>query len=333
MSLLLVGLIRPMPISLRIPWRCWPAWPIPRSIISCRRAPICLPSVRRSRPADAEHRFGHGKAEPRWRGWQAGRLHSAPRRSSSGDPEEGGAAAARRRSAGEPFAASDDRDACVSIFAAIYLILYQQPRRGQNRLARHHRRRRPLFRRSGQQYRRLVAAILLVAQPGAYLGWLSRSRHRPAGGFGAGGQRLERFPPEPGSVDGPPAAPGEERAKIITIVRGHDGCPRSLHELKTRQAGLRHFHPGAYRGSTPPCPSPGRTRSAMRGGESDLCAAFPNAEVIIHQDPAGYGRQGFGTGWPHLDARVFARPGASRVLSRTSVRSPGRPKSLATVRG
>ena len=54
---------RPSPISRRIPWRCWPAWPIPRSICSPRRSNLFAIHEALA-PADNEHRFGHGKAEP-----------------------------------------------------------------------------------------------------------------------------------------------------------------------------------------------------------------------------------------------------------------------------
>ena len=91
---------------------------------------------------------------------------------------------------------------CVSIFAAICLILYERSvvaRTGSVAVtadATHYF--GDLVSNIG-----VVVAILLVS----WLGWL---RADPiialAGGAGAGGQRLERVPPEPGPVDGPRTA-------------------------------------------------------------------------------------------------------------------------------
>ena len=76
----------------------------------------------------------------------------------------------------------------------------------------------------------------------------------------------------------------EERERIKTIVIGHPGVI-SLHELRTRASGKDIFI---------------QTHLEMEGEislneahrisdevEEKLQAAFPNADIIIHQDPVG----------------------------------------------
>ena len=78
--------------------------------------------------------------------------------------------------------------------------------------------------------------------------------------------------------------PDEARNRIKTIVRGH-GEVRSLHDLRTRAAGLSTFI--QLHLELDPHIELLRAHEISDAVEHDLCAAFPGAEVIIHQDPAG----------------------------------------------
>ncbi|HWY61608.1 MAG TPA: cation diffusion facilitator family transporter [Rhizomicrobium sp.] len=79
--------------------------------------------------------------------------------------------------------------------------------------------------------------------------------------------------------------PEEERRKIVAIVRRHPEV-RALHELKTRKAGVAIFMQVHIEldASMPLS----RAHTVSDEVERALCAAYPHAEVIIHQDPAGF---------------------------------------------
>ncbi len=77
----------------------------------------------------------------------------------------------------------------------------------------------------------------------------------------------------------------EERARIITIVRNHPEA-RAVHDLRTRRAGLLTFI--QLHLELDPKMALVRAHEISDAIEADLHAAFPNAEVIIHQDPEGY---------------------------------------------
>ncbi len=62
-----------------------------------------------------------------------------------------------------------------------------------------------------------------------------------------------------------------------------------LHELRTRAAGLHTFI--QLHIELPPAMSLMRATEVSAQVEQNLCAEFPNAEVIIHQDPAGVARE------------------------------------------
>jgi ferrous-iron efflux pump FieF len=78
--------------------------------------------------------------------------------------------------------------------------------------------------------------------------------------------------------------PDAERGKIINIVRAHPEVI-SLHDLRTRTAGLDIFIQVHI--ELDPDMSLSRAHAVSDEVERDLCAAFHKAEVIIHQDPAG----------------------------------------------
>ncbi|HEY5347033.1 MAG TPA: cation diffusion facilitator family transporter [Rhizomicrobium sp.] len=78
--------------------------------------------------------------------------------------------------------------------------------------------------------------------------------------------------------------PESDRAKIKAIVRGHAQV-RSLHDLRTRSAGLNTFI--QLHLELDPQMDLLQAHEISDAVERDVCAAFPGAEIIIHQDPAG----------------------------------------------
>jgi ferrous-iron efflux pump FieF len=77
--------------------------------------------------------------------------------------------------------------------------------------------------------------------------------------------------------------PDEDRERIKAIVRAHKDV-LALHDLRTRAAGLNAFI--QLHLELDPQMSLTRAHAISDEVEAELCAAFPHAEVIIHQDPA-----------------------------------------------
>jgi ferrous-iron efflux pump FieF len=80
----------------------------------------------------------------------------------------------------------------------------------------------------------------------------------------------------------------EHRDAISRIVLAHPEV-RALHDLRTRAAGTRHFI--QLHIELDPAMTLTRAHEVSDEVERDLCKAFPAAEVIIHQDPAGLEEQ------------------------------------------
>ena len=78
--------------------------------------------------------------------------------------------------------------------------------------------------------------------------------------------------------------PDGERARIKDIVMRHSEV-RALHDLRTRAAGTNTFI--QLHVELDPAISLMRAHLVSDEVEQALCEAFPRAEVIIHQDPAG----------------------------------------------
>lgn len=78
--------------------------------------------------------------------------------------------------------------------------------------------------------------------------------------------------------------PDTAREKIKIIVMRHAEV-RNLHDLRTRAAGTDTFI--QLHIELDPDLSLTRAHEVSDAVEADICAAFPHAEVIIHQDPAG----------------------------------------------
>jgi ferrous-iron efflux pump FieF len=77
----------------------------------------------------------------------------------------------------------------------------------------------------------------------------------------------------------------EDRARIIAIARAHPDA-RAVHDLRTRRAGLHTFI--QFHLELDPAMKLVRAHEIADAIEAEIRAAFPNAEVIIHEDPAGY---------------------------------------------
>jgi len=78
--------------------------------------------------------------------------------------------------------------------------------------------------------------------------------------------------------------PDEERDRIMAIIRGHPEV-RNLHDLRTRAAGVHTFIQCHI--ELDPATSLMRAHEVSDEVERAVCAQFPHAEVIIHQDPEG----------------------------------------------
>jgi ferrous-iron efflux pump FieF len=78
--------------------------------------------------------------------------------------------------------------------------------------------------------------------------------------------------------------PDTDREKIKDIVMRHPEV-RNLHDLRTRAAGINTFI--QIHIELDPAMSLMRAHEVSDAVEHELCAAFPRAEVMIHQDPAG----------------------------------------------
>jgi ferrous-iron efflux pump FieF len=78
--------------------------------------------------------------------------------------------------------------------------------------------------------------------------------------------------------------PDADRDRIKEIVRRH-GDVKSLHDLRTRMAGVHTFI--QLHIELDPDIKLVKAHEISDEVEAELLAAFPHAEVIIHQDPAG----------------------------------------------
>ncbi|HEY2446091.1 MAG TPA: cation diffusion facilitator family transporter [Rhizomicrobium sp.] len=78
--------------------------------------------------------------------------------------------------------------------------------------------------------------------------------------------------------------PDRERERIKSIVLSHDDV-RNLHDLRTRAAGISKFV--QLHIELDPALSLSRAHEVCDAVEADILSAYPDAQVIIHQDPAG----------------------------------------------
>jgi ferrous-iron efflux pump FieF len=78
--------------------------------------------------------------------------------------------------------------------------------------------------------------------------------------------------------------PDEARARIVRIVTDHPEV-HSMHDLRTRAAGVHTFI--QFHVEFDPDITLARAHQLSDELELSICREFPHAEVIIHQDPAG----------------------------------------------
>jgi len=224
-------------------------------------------------PADAEHRFGHGKAEP-LAGLAQGAFISASALFLV-------IQAVNRILAPEPIDNSLQALVvmCIAIACAIGLILYERKvvaRTGS--LAVEADQTHYL----GDLATNIGVVVALLLSSG--LGWtladpliaLAVAGVMLFTALGVGRQSFHQLMDR--------ELPDEERARIRRIALSH-GAVKNVHDLKTRMAGLSTFiqmHLGLD-----PKMSLADAHTVSDAVEQALLEAYPGAEVIIHQDPAG----------------------------------------------
>ena len=224
-------------------------------------------------PADAEHRFGHGKAEP-----LAGMAQSAFITASALFLV---IEAVSRIISPQPLDHSIEALAtmCVAIVCTILLVLYQQRVvKSTGSLAveadqTHY---------SSDLITNVGVVLALVLS--AYLGWTLADPLIAIGvagimlyaAFGVGRQALHQLMDR--------ELPDEERAAIRRIAEAHTAV-RNVHDLKTRMAGLHTFI--QLHLALDPDMKLKDAHQISDAVEKAIQNAFPGAEVIIHQDPAG----------------------------------------------
>ena len=224
-------------------------------------------------PADAEHRFGHGKAEP-LAGLAQGAFITASalflviqavNRILAPEPIEHSVAALVVM--------------CIAIACAIGLILYE----------------RRVVAKTGSlaveadqthYFGDLVTniGVVLALLLSSILGWtladpliaIAVSGVMLWSALGVGRQSFNQLMDR--------ELPDEERARICRIAQSHRAV-RNVHDLKTRMAGLSTFI--QLHLALDPEISLAEAHVISDAVESALLEAYPGAEVIIHQDPAG----------------------------------------------
>ena len=224
-------------------------------------------------PADAEHRFGHGKAEP-LAGLAQGAFITASalflviqavNRILVPEPIEHSVAALVVM--------------CVAIACAIGLILYE----------------RKVVAKTGSlaveadqthYFADLVTniGVVLALLLSSFLGWtladpliaIAVAGVMLWSALGVGRQSFNQLMDR--------ELPDEERARICRIAQSHRAV-KNVHDLKTRMAGLSTFI--QLHLALDPDISLAEAHVISDAVERALLEAYPGAEVIIHQDPAG----------------------------------------------
>lgn len=222
-------------------------------------------------PADAEHRFGHGKAEP-LAGLAQGAFIIASglflviqsvQRIVTPEPIDNSIPALVVM--------------CVSIFATILLVIYQRRVVAQTGSV--------AVDADRTHYASDLATnlgVILALVLSAWLGWTLADpiiALLVAGvmvwtAWGVARTSLDQLMDH--------ELPEEERANIIRIAQTH-AAVRNVHELKTRQAGISTFM--QLHLALDPSMTLAQAHAVSDTVESALRNAYPGAEIIIHQDP------------------------------------------------
>jgi ferrous-iron efflux pump FieF len=224
-------------------------------------------------PADAEHRFGHGKAEP-----LAGLAQGAFICASALFI---GVQAVNRLLVPEEIEHSIPALVvmCVAIFCAIGLILYERrvvAKTGSLAVdadQTHY---------IGDLATNIGVVLALVLT--SYLGWtladpliaMAVAALMAFTAFSVGRRSFDQLMDR--------ELPDLERARILRIAQAH-AAVKNVHDLKTRRAGLSTFI--QLHLALDPAMSLAEAHAVSDAVEQALLAAYPAADVIIHQDPAG----------------------------------------------
>jgi ferrous-iron efflux pump FieF len=224
-------------------------------------------------PADAEHRFGHGKAEP-----LAGLAQGAFITASALFLV---IQAVNRILAPEPIDNSVQAliVMCIAIACAILLILYERRVVAQTGSI--------AIDADQNHYLGDLATnvgVVLALVLSAYLGWILAD---PIIAIAVAGVMLwSAFGVARSSFNQlmDRELPDEERARIRRIAESHDAV-LDVHDLKTRAAGLSTFIQ-LHLALDPEMPLKD-AHKVSDSVEQAIRDAYPGAEVIIHQDPAG----------------------------------------------
>jgi ferrous-iron efflux pump FieF len=242
------------------------------SLLDAAASVVTLLAVRQALvPADRDHRFGHGKAEPLAALLQAGLV--------AGSAVLLVIQAMPRLWAPEPLAYGGVGIAVMAVsivltFALTRLQLYVVRRTGSSAIeadSLHYM--SDLLMNAA-----VIAALVLAGQFGllradpiialAVAAWILLSAYRIA--QSAFDMLMDR------------ELPAEERERVLAVARAHDEV-LGVHDLKTRASGPRAFiqlHLEMDGGMTLY-----RAHAVAEAVEAALQIEFPGAEVIIHQDP------------------------------------------------
>ncbi len=241
-------------------------------------------------PADKEHRFGHGKAEP-----LAGLAQAAFITASALFLVVQGV---QRLLSPQPIENSLQAliVMAVSIVCAIALIVYQRMVVAKTHSLAVHA-------DALHYFTDLVtnAGVVLAITLTAYLGWtladpiiaIAVALIMLTTALGVGRTSLDQLMDR--------ELPDTDRASIKRIVMAHHAV-KSLHDLKTRAAGLSTFIQVHI--ELDPQMRLTEAHAISDAVERAILNAYPNAEVIIHQDPAGLET-------PSPDAIAGSPPGRS----------------------
>ena len=224
-------------------------------------------------PADKEHRFGHGKAEPLAGLAQAAFITAsalfvavqAVQRLLNPQPVENSGVALIVMA--------------VSIACALALIVYQRRVVSQTHSVAVHADAAHYLADLVTNIGVVVALLLTVlldwhlADPVIAIGVAAIMLYTA---LGVGRTSLDQLMDR--------ELPDTERARIKRIVLAHDAV-KSLHDLKTRAAGLTNFIQVHI--EMDPAMRLSEAHAISDAVERALLNAYPGAEIIIHQDPAG----------------------------------------------
>lgn len=227
-----------------------------------------------ARPADADHRFGHGKAEALAAMFQVILIAlsaTAIAFRAVVHLVEGG----ETRAAGDGIAVS-----LIAILATFALLSWQRHviRRTGSLAIRTDN----LHYQSDLMLNLAVIAALVLDQ---YLGF---ARADPLFGLAIAGWLLwNAWRASTAAVDSlmDKEWPEEKRLRFVEHAARHPELSK-LHDLRTRTAGTRDFV--QFHVDLPPGMTVGEAHEVIERVEEDLCAAFPGIELLIHIDPEGH---------------------------------------------